>query len=183
MLFGWDISTAIIGCAVFDNDCRFLAAHHCDLRKIDDLNEKADAAENFVHEVIFEGMFGGTTHYVEDRLAGMGRGSNAGTIMKLAAFNAMVSWMVWRTMQETDGLVRLHPSSVKAVMKRDGLIIPKGSDKKELTLGFVRQREATFPYATNRNGKPQPYCYDQADAYITARAGFLLGKKTGKNAS
>jgi hypothetical protein len=62
-------------------------------------------------------------------------------------------------------------------MKTQGLIIPKGGDKKELTLNWVRAHEKDFPIELNRNDNPQPYCYDMADAYITARAGYLLRKK------
>lgn len=174
MLFGWDISTAIIGFASFDDNGKFLSGSFCDLRKVDDFMVKADTAAVFVYEMIFSQPFAPAhVHFIEDKLSGMGGGSNAGTIMRLGAFNAMVSWMVWQNMREADTFHHLHPSTVKAIMKKEGLVVPKGGNKKLLTLNFVRNREPTFPYVTNKNDNPQPYCYDQADAYITARAGFL----------
>ena len=177
MIFGWDISTAVIGFALMLNDGTLVETRYCDLRKVEGLNEKADEAHKFV-----SGIWAGLTeedvygvHFVEDRLAGFsGGGSNAGTVMRLAAFNAMVCWMIHRVWEREDRkIVMMHPSTVKAALKHDGLLIPKGADKKALTLEYVRKREpSTFKIDLNRNEKPQPYCYDQADACITAWAGL-----------
>lgn len=174
MYYGWDISTAIIGLSTFDSSRKFLSASYCDLRKLDGLNEKADQANLFVTSV--RNVFvAGDVHFVEDKLAGFsGGGSNAGTIMRLAAFNAMVTWMIHCTWGHAGSVVHIHPSTVKAKMKAYGLIYPKGSDKKKLTLDWVKSREPSFPIVLNRNGKPQPYCFDQADGFITAMAGFRV---------
>lgn len=187
MIFGWDVSTAVIGFAAFDDSCNFVTGSYCDLRKIDDLNEKADRADEFVSlETIHVISHDRGTHFVEDKLAGMGGGSNAGTIMRLGAFNAMVSWMIHRniTIEEAacrgDVLYHIHPSTVKAIMKKEGLIVPKGGDKKRLTLDWVVAREPRFPLVLNRNDNPQPYCFDQADSYITAIAGFAKYLKNAK---
>jgi hypothetical protein len=192
MLFGWDISTAIIGFAALDDSCSFLETRYCDLRKVDgELLDKADVAFNWIQSIANEYMqmslegkinLDHHCHYVEDRLSGFsGGGSNASTVMRLAAFNHSVSWMIWHWWGNPAGGVidHLHPSTVKAIMKKDGLIIPKGTDKKKLTLDFVRCREPKFPVDLNRNDKPQPWCYDTADAFVTARAGYLrsCGKK------
>jgi hypothetical protein len=175
MIFGWDVSTAIIGFSLHGDDGVFFEAKYCDLHKLEGLNEKADKALSFVCDVwskLDESSVAGT-HFVEDRLAGFsGGGSNAGTIMRLAAFNAMVCWMIHRQWGDEGKIIMLHPSTVKATMKHDGLIIPKGADKKKLTLDFVKGREPTFPLELNRNDNPKPYCYDMADAYITAVAGY-----------
>jgi hypothetical protein len=178
MIFGWDVSTAIIGHARLSDDGQLLSTAHCDLRKIDGLNEKADRALNFVHSVGLDDRAEATTHFIEDRLSGFsGGGSNAGTVMRLAAFNAMVSWMIWNELGSHDKIVHLHPSTVKAQMKSFGLVIPKGGDKKELTLGWARSRPG-FPQMeltkkTSRGGgNPQPWFYDIADAYVTALAGI-----------
>jgi hypothetical protein len=186
-IFGWDISTAIIGFAVLDSEGTFLSSSYCDLRDIDGLNAKADRAYDFVRfETIHKTHHDLGTHFVEDKLSGMGGGSNAGTIMKLGAFNAMVSWMIHQQISTEeahcrgDSLVHVHPSTVKALMKKEGLVIPKGGNKKELTLDFVRARCPAFPYVTNRNDNPQPYCFDQADAFITAYAGFAKYLKGAK---
>jgi hypothetical protein len=171
MLIGWDISTAIIGFAVFDNDCQFKESLYCDLRKIEGLTEKGDVAHQFVKDMVTNYKSSGDVHFIEDRLAGFsGGGSNAGTVMRLAAFNAMVCWMIHLEWKKSK-TVMIHPSTVKATMKHEGLLIPKGADKKKLTLDFVVSREPKFPLELNRNGNPQPFCYDMSDGYITAVAG------------
>ena len=177
MICGWDVSTAIIGYAELDDDGELLSTAYCDLRKIEGLDEKADAALHFV--VSTKAGYDPderVVHFIEDRLAGFsGGGSNAGTVMRLAAFNAMVSWMIHR---ECEGeIVHLHPSTVKAQMKGFGLVVPKGADKKKLTLEWAQKREGfppvTYTKVTKRSGgKPQPWFYDIADAYVTALAGI-----------
>lgn len=172
--YGWDISTAVIGVCIFDKNKKYLTSLYCDLRKIDDFNQKAITALNFVNKIIDNKK---SIHFVEDKLSGFsGGGSNAGTIMKLAAFNALVSFFIWNTLCDDDknnNLIKLHPSSVKSIVKRFGLLIPKGSkDKKELTLKWVSMKEPSFNVILNKNNKPQPYCFDMADAYITAFAGM-----------
>lgn len=180
MFFGWDISTSVVGFAAFDSDGKYVESRYCDLSKIEGLNQKADKICEFVNERLNE-IKAGTidTHYVEDRLAGFsGGGSNAGTIMRLAAFNAIVCWILYDGWPSSN-IVMLHPSTVKASMKKLGLVIPKGADKKELTLKFVSQKEPTFPVVLNKNGNPKPYCYDMADAYITAYAGHKRSLSSG----
>ncbi|MBV8072208.1 MAG: hypothetical protein JO270_20050 [Acidobacteriaceae bacterium] len=192
MIYGWDVSTAIVGFTAFTNAGEWVASHHCDLRKADDvfedkasvLNYKADRVMEFVEEM-FDKYHDGTgdCHFVEDRLAGFsGGGSNAGTIMRLAAFNAMVCWMIWCKWRGVGHIGSIHPTTVKATMKSEGLLIPKGGDKKKLTLDWVKARESEFPVDKNRNDNPQPYCYDRADSYITGRAGYLLRKRFCKHA-
>lgn len=180
MIFGWDISTSVIGFALMTDEGIFCETRYCDLRKVEGLNGKADVAHKFV-----SGIWAGLcekdvcgVHFVEDRLAGFsGGGSNAGTIMRLAAFNAMVCWMIHCIWDKDDASISMmHPATWKAIMKRDGLVIPKGADKKALTLDFVSKREPKFPLVLNKNSNPQPFCFDQADAYCIARAGFLRSK-------
>lgn len=171
MIFGWDISTAIIGFAVIDEATRLRETRYCDLRKLEGLNQKADVAHEFVEQMFAKYVTAMDIHFIEDRLAGFsGGGSNAGTIMRLAAFNAMVTWMIHR--RWPGRIEMMHPSTVKAALKYDGLLIPKGADKKKLTLEYVIKREPErFKLELNRNDNPQPYCYDMADACITAWAG------------
>jgi hypothetical protein len=78
----------------------------------------------------------------------------------------------------------IHPSRVKSIMRKRGMIIEKGENKKEKTLEFVRKIQPGFPHFENRNGNTQPYCYDMADAYIVGIAGPIdLHEKVGKTSS
>lgn len=174
LYFGWDISTAVIGLVVLDESRKMLHVDHLDISKHPDrsLNALSDVAHPFIRDRIqlFEGD---QRHIIEDRLAGFsGGGSNAGTIMKLAAFNAIVSWMVHSF---KPFITHIHPSTVKSLMRKEGLIIPKGADKKALTLEFVRNVLGdSFHVVLNKNGNPKPFNYDRADAYCVALSGILL---------
>lgn len=172
MIYGWDISTSIIGVTVLEpTRGGYIASEYCDLRKIDSTYEKADRALQFVTEMINKhGESGDNDHYVEDRLGNFAFGrSMLQTLMLLAAFNMLVSWFIWSSEPK---IKHVHPTTVKSIMKSEGLIIPPKADKKKLTLEYVMKREPAFPAAYNRNGKPQPWCYDMADSYIIAKAGF-----------
>jgi hypothetical protein len=167
MIYGWDVSTSIVGMAEFDDNGKFVRVEHLDLRKLDDFTAKADAG----------------THYIEERLGNFSSGrSMIQVMMKLAAYNAVFAHLLHQTAPYSE-IRYLHPSSWKAIMKRDGLLIPKGTDKKkEITLAFVRSKVPQFQVPLNRNDKPQPWCYDMADAYCIGRAGYLKyaqGKKAG----
>lgn len=177
-LIGWDISSNLVGVCVLDKETgSTISMDFLDLRKIENEYERINKFEEFAYNV---GMDGDTIHIVEERLAGFTRGfTSMQTLMKLAAINFACSWILSR-----EGSVRkLHPSTIKAIMKREGsltgekLIIPKGSDKKQLTLEFVQRVEPLFVPVLNRNGKPQPYCFDMADAFIIARAGWVQNKE------
>ena len=188
MRFGWDISTSIVGIAIFDNSGKYVESRHIDLRKMDpEMIDKADVVDGLVRAMAKEQAAAKNyehVHYVEDKLGGFTGGRTMQqTLLKLAAFNLTVSYIVWKSFHN-EGLNsyvdRIHPSTVKSIMRKEGLIISKGGDKKKITLDFVCAKEKSFEQRLefNRNGKPQPWHFDEADAYITARAGFLRGTKT-----
>lgn len=175
MILGWDVSTAIVGFVAISDDGKSCDFDYCDLRKIEDHDNKGDLLRDFVRKkmLLASGSSSvSSVHFIEDKLAGFsGGGSNAGTIMRLGAFNYLAGWLIhdiWGSQIE-----RIHPSTVKAAMRKEGLLIPKGGDKKGLTLQWVSSRERSFPMELNKNGKPQPWCYDMADAFVTA----LVGRK------
>jgi hypothetical protein len=177
VIFGWDISTSIIGTAILTDDGQYVSSHFLDMRKLEiDMINKAYEAERYIDTFVRSYGRSDSVHYIEDRLGSFAAGRTMQqTLLKLAAFNATVSYIIWhqfRTLKARVTIEHIHPSTVKSIMRREGLIIPKGSDKKGLTLEFVSGREPGFPVILNRNDKPQPYCFDQADAYIIACAGF-----------
>jgi len=94
-----------------------------------------------------------------------------------------VSYLIWQQFNVCTGMVKvvhLHLMTIKSVMKKMGLVIPKGANKKALTLEWVSLREPSFPVTLNKNGNPQPYCFDMADSYVVARTGHF--KECSKNA-
>jgi hypothetical protein len=180
MLYGWDISTSIVGLASFHDDGKFDGVSFLDLRKAEGQLAKADAFEEWLR-ALSVGLYSDAHHFIEERLGGFAGGrTSAQVLMKLAQFNAMCSYILWRHARDHSDrkITYLHPSTWKSIMKREGLIIPKGADKKELTLAFVRRKQPEFPIALNRNEKPQPWCYDTADAWCIGRAGWLKLQET-----
>lgn len=176
MIYGWDISTSIIGLAVFGDDGKYLKSAHLDLRKIDGQLSKADEFKRWIATDLVDFMIDDkNTHFVEERLGGFAGGrTSAQVLMKLAQFNAICSYILWTHRPQVHReIIYLHPSSWKAILKKEGLFIPKGADKKEITLAFVSRREATFTIDRNKNGNAQPWCYDRADAWCLGRAGYL----------
>jgi hypothetical protein len=196
LTFGWDISTSIIGLSVLDSEGRFVGRDHLDLRKFSpktlsvttQLLERADEARPWVYNSIadpcrniplHERLF--QYHFVEERLSSFASGRTMlQTLMKLAAFNALISQMILdATVEWTSFRINhIHPSTVKSIIRRDGLIIPPGGNKKELTLEFFRKSVIGRPGDLTRTGKPQPWMFDEADAYCVARAGYLRSHAT-----
>lgn len=173
MIYGWDISTSIVGLSVFKGDGSYVTSYHCDLRKVDGQLAKADAFHTWLKATSVN-VEKESFHFIEERLGGFAGGrTSQQVLLKLAQFNAIVSYIIWNHNPGTARhVLYLHPSSWKSVMKKEGLLIPKGADKKELTLTYVRGIQKSFPYETNRNGNPQPWCYDMADSYCIGRAGW-----------
>ena len=177
LYYGLDISTSIIGVAGFANDGSFLWSNYIDLRKIDGLLAKADFFAQWCNDHGVGEI--DSTYFVEERLGGFSGGrTSAQVLMKLGAFNALCSYILWSRPKKTfRSVIHLHPSSWKATMKYQGLMIPKGADnKKELTVEFVKRKERIFAEFIqnnlNKNGNPQPWVTDCADAYCIGKAGY-----------
>lgn len=193
MIFGWDISTSVVGVCVLKNDGTWVESSYFSFstmaKSADGIYEKMNSCEQWLESVLRKHSEDSShTHFFEDRLANFSKGfTRLQTLMMLAAFNAMFSYrtlQVHKAIAGKDKLIEfnhLHPSTVKAIMKKDGLLIPKGSDKKQMTLLFVRRVNEQFPVEYTRTGMPKPFCYDMADAFIVARAGYLR-KYLSKNA-
>lgn len=164
---GWDISTSIAGIALIESGS-LVWKDHIDLRKKEHLNDKAILIEEYIEKNIGPGH----THFLEDRLGNFSGGKTSmQTLMRLAAFNAMSSFIIEKKLGIRPH--QIHPVTVKAILKKFGLIIPKGQNKKELTLAWVRKREPGFSVDLNRNDNVQTWAYDEADAYCIALAGEI----------
>ncbi len=180
MIYGWDVSTSIVGLAAFKDDGTYSRSLHCDLRKVEGLLAKADEFRAWLDATLVN-VEPENWHFVEERLGGFAAGrTSAQVLMKLGQFNAICSYIVWNHRPGSHRQISyLHPSTWKSIMRREGLVIPKGADKKELTLAHVRKHEPSFVVDLNRNGRPQPWCYDRADAWCLGRSGILQLKWAG----
>ena len=175
MILGLDISTSIVGIAVINPDTKELVvSEHIDLTKIDSVFSKAELVGAELWQI-------GNNHAIKDLFIETalmkfipGR-SRADTIVKLAKFNGIVSWMCY----DTFGLnpVYLNVNTARSLY---GLSFPrgtKGPKRKKMVIEAVIEKEKTaFKYEMARGGKNyKKGTDDRADAVVIARAGeFLL---------
>ena len=178
MILGLDISTSIVGIAVINPETKELVvSEHIDLTKIDSVFSKAELVGSELWQI-------GNNHdiknlFVETALMRFIPGrSRADTIVKLAKFNGIVSWMCY----DTFGLQPTY-LNVNTARSLYGLSFPrgtKGPKRKKMVVEAVIEKEKTaFKYEMARGGKNyKKGTDDRADAIVIARAGeFLLRNK------
>ena len=178
MILGLDISTSVVGVAIIDPEIKELTvSEHIDLTKIDSVFSKAELVGSELWQI-------GNNHdiknlFVETALMRFIPGrSRADTIVKLAKFNGIVSWMCY----DTFGLQPTY-LNVNTARSLYGLSFPrgtKGPQRKKMVVEAVIEKEKTsFKYEMARGGKNyKKGTDDRADAIVIARAGeFLLRNK------
>jgi Holliday junction resolvasome RuvABC endonuclease subunit len=175
MILGLDISTSVVGVAVINPDTKELVvSEHIDLTKIDSVFSKAELVGAELWRI-------SNTHDIENLFIETalmrfipGR-SRADTIVKLAKFNGIVSWICY----DTFGLKPTY-LNVNTARSLYGLSFPrgtKGPQRKKMVVEAVIEKEKTaFKYEMARGGKNyKKGTDDRADAVVIARAGeFLL---------
>ena len=178
MILGLDISTSVVGIAIVDPETKdLIVSEHIDLTKIDSVFSKAELVGSELWQI-------GNNHdiknlFVETALMRFIPGrSSADTIVKLAKFNGIVSWMCY----DTFGLQPTY-LNVNTARSLYGLSFPrgtKGPKRKKMVIEAVIKKEKTaFKYEMARGGKNyKKGTDDRADAIVIARAGeFLLRNK------
>jgi len=178
MILGLDISTAIVGVALID-DRELILSEHWDISKADNLFQKAELIGSELWQLRDHGI----EHiFIETALKKFIPGrSRADTIMKLAKFNGIVSWMCYDTFE-------LEPTYINVNSARSlyGLSFPrgtKGPKRKKMVIESVIEKEKTaFKYEMARGGRNyKKGTDDRADAIVIARAGeYLLRNKDNK---
>lgn len=173
IVFGWDVSTSIIGMSAIDKDSLVLKkCGFINLAKATTMFEKYNMARDQMAKFIsnFDGPF---MHYVEEPLKSFTFGqTNKNTLMKLSAMNAVVSCFL--NDRDPGKVSYLAPVSAK---KMNGLIVDKsdGKDaKKKAAAKFAVLKEPTFPVKYTASGELSVGVGDLADSYILARAGALV---------
>lgn len=178
MILGLDISTAVVGVALID-DGELILSTHWDISKTDTLFEKAEMIGSELWQLREHGI----KHvFIETALKKFIPGrSRADTIMKLAKFNGIVSWICYETFE-------LEPTylNVNSARSLYGLSFPrgtKGPQRKKMVIEAVIEKEKTaFKYEMARGGRNfKKGTDDRADAIVIARAGeFVLRNKDNK---
>ncbi len=172
---GFDISTSCTGFCVMDTEKQQNFFYYFKPRGSDWI-EKALGVKDFLHTLFLNHEI--EVVYVEENLQAFRRGlSSAKTLMALARFNGVVSFMV-------QDIFDIKPEflNVNAARKSLGIKIDRKSElsTKEQVLSWV-DSETDFEWPTRvmksgpRKGQVvlEDYVYDMADAYVIARAGLV----------
>lgn len=174
MILGLDISTTIVGVALIDSSGNLIVSEHWDITKQDTLFEKAEMIGSLLWAIKNEHN---VSHvFVETALKKFIPGrSRADTLIKLAKFNGIVSWLSFDTFNQTPVFINVNTARTLY-----GLSFPrgtKGPQRKKMVVEAVNDKEkSAFRYEMARGGKNyKKGTDDRADAVVIARAGeFLL---------
>jgi len=175
-ILGLDISTSCIGWCLLDAaDGSLIAAGSIVLKDIKCMFEKAQRAQQTLQMLVAEHNVESIA--IEENLQAFRPGfSSAKTLITLARFNGIVSWLSY-------GCTKIKPSfiNVNHARKSVGLKINRKSSlsTKEQVFEWVKQSGmADFPWPT-RTLKSGPRkdlvifddsCYDISDAFVIAKA-------------
>ena len=177
MILGLDISTTMIGAAIISDNQTLVESVNWDLTGCESTFGKAELVGAELYA--FQSQYDIKNIFIETALKRFMPGkSRADTIIKLAKFNGIVSWLCF----ETFGL---EPTYINVNTARSlyGLSFPrgtKGPQRKKMVIEAVIEKEKTsFKYEMARGGKNfKRGTDDKADAIVIARAGeFLLKNK------
>ena len=167
MILGLDISTSITGATVLDKNGKVVYCEAWDTRKFKSTFIKADTIHSYLSEL--KNNYDITHIYVEQSLQMFRSGfSSAKTLMTLARFNGIVSWMCYQ-------IFNITPEYFAAITARktNGITVPRGTPAKAVVLEHIEKTILGFEYELTKAGNPKPGTYDRADSIIIAKAGFL----------
>ena len=95
-------------------------------------------------------------------------GSSAKTMATLQRFNGIVSWLCYEVFD-------LQPAYIAATSarKKSGIAIPRGSKAKQIVIQYIIDNVPDVLIEYTKHGNPKPQCYDMADSWVIAYAGWL----------
>jgi len=176
-VFSLDVSTSIIGLCILDNKKNILLLDHIDLKKEKDFWKKCDKARIEIVKISKKYKIDAVA--IEESLSKFSRGkSSAGTLILLARFNAVISYICRE-------ILNLDPIYIGASDARRlcGIKIQQtqkcGKTAKEQTFEHMSTndlRHIKWPRKTKSKAiipKVKDFCYDQCDAFVIAKA-FLI---------
>jgi len=172
MIFGLDVSTSIVGFTILDNDGNIIVNEAWDLRKIKNLFEKADYVRKKFRDIKVVPKYPDKV-FIEQSLQSFRSGfSSAATLSLLSRFNGIVSWLCYRELG-------VEPSFIAATSARKtcGITVPRGSKAKQVVLNYVIDNVPGVSISYTRNNNPKAECYDKADSWVVARAGWVECQK------
>ena len=164
MILGLDVSTSITGATLLDKNGNVIQNFAIDTRKYKNFFDKAEQVELALRQ-----MKKVPTHiFIEQSLQSFRSGfSSAKTLSTLSRFNGVVSWICYKTFD-------IEPEYIAATSARKsvGIKVPKGTKAKQCVVQYVIDNVPDVLIEYTKHGNPKPQCFDKADSWVIARAGW-----------
>lgn len=169
MILGLDISTSITGATILDKDGKVLLNEAWDTRKFKNFFQKIEFVEAKIKELNYPVQ----KIYIEQSLQSFRSGfSSAKTLSSLSRFNGVVSWLAYRNL-------RVEPEYMAATSARKlcGIKVPRGIKAKQVVIKHIVDNVPDVLIEYTKHGNPKPQCFDKADSWVVAMAGWLSCQK------
>ena len=174
MILGLDVSTSITGATVLNERGEVVFCEAFDFRNkkyFPSLFVKGQETKALLKEIAK--AFKIEAIYIEQSLQSFRSGfSSAKTLSTLSRFNGIVSWLCYE-------IFDLQPEYIAATSarKRCGITVPRGVKGKEAVIKYVVDNVPDVLIEYTKHGNPKPHCFDKADSWVIARAGWLECQK------
>lgn len=169
MILGLDVSTSCIGWTLLSDAGEYVDIGKIELKKEKDFYIKCELFRAFLKRFVGVPL----SVYVEEPVKAFASAlSMAQTITLLQRFNAVCCYLVYHDLGVRPTLI-MESSARKLVEIK----IPKGvkgKEKKKFVLKLV-QDLGTIPderWSYKKTGNPKDWCFDMADSFVVAKAGF-----------
>lgn len=166
MLLSLDVSTSITGYSIFDEKGTLVKVSHIDLRKKNDMFDKAVEVQHILKQIKTEYEINDI--WIESSLNIFTKGkSSANTIATLSKFNGIVSFMCYEIFEK-------KPNFIGAVSARSrvGIKVPRGMKAKEKVAEWVQANLSSYEFHYKKTGKVKDYCLDECDSIVIGLAAF-----------
>jgi len=165
MVIGLDVSTSITGVTVISKNGKVIYNFAIDTRKYKNFFKKAEIILEKLKALPINPEF----VFIEQSLQSFRSGfSSAKTLSTLSRFNGVVSWICYQ-------LWNIEPQYIAATSarKKCGITVPRGTKAKKVVIQYVVDNVPDVLITYTKHGNPKPQCFDMADSWVIARAGWL----------
>jgi len=172
MILGLDVSTSITGATLLNEEGEVIYNDAWDTRKYKNFFTKAEKVNDY-----FDLLPATPTRiFIEQSLQSFRSGfSSAKTLSTLSRFNGVVSWICYQRYS-------IEPEYLAATSARKqcGITVPRGIKAKEVVIKYIVDNVPDVLIEYTKHGNPKPQCFDMADSWVIARAGWLDCQKREK---
>jgi len=169
MICGLDISTSITGVTILDEEGKMIFNDHWDFRKCKTFLEKVHLARQKIEGLLCSEDYELEHVFIEQSLQAFRPGfSSAKTILTLAKFNGILSWLVYDAFG-------IEPKYIGATTARKvcGITVPRGQKAKSVVMQYMLDHHSSwFEVEYTPAGNPKAHYFDRADSFVVAQAGY-----------